>query len=54
MREKPVKATVSDVVIDLENGGENEEKDSEHTIIALLDQDDGITDSRAKVHFKTL
>ena len=52
VREKTVKTTVSDVVIDLEND-ENVEnlksEESQNTIIDLLDRDDGITDDKNEV-----
>ena len=52
VREKTVKATVSDVVIDLENDEivENlKNEESQNTIIDLLDRDDGITDDNNEV-----
>ena len=52
VREKTVKATVSDVVIDLENDENVEnlkDEESQNTIIDLLDRDDGITDDNNEV-----
>lgn len=52
VREKTVKATVSDVVIDLENEDDVENvknEESQNTIIDLLDRDDGITDDKNEV-----
>ena len=55
VREKTVKATVSDVVIDLENDEDVENlknEESQNTIIDLLDRDDGITDDKNEVKTK--